>query len=50
LSGVQAAPAVQALHAPSLQTSLVPHAVPLAALTAVSLQVCVPFEQSSVPV
>jgi hypothetical protein len=46
--GVHAAPAVHVIQVPLLQTSLVPHEVPLEALLPESVQVCV--EQLKVPV
>jgi hypothetical protein len=49
LVGVQAAPLVQTPHAPPLQTWLVPHEVPLDALTPVSLHTGTPVEQPMAP-
>ncbi len=47
--GVQAAFCVHALHAPSSQTMFVPHEVPGASGTRVSVQVCVPVAQEVEP-
>jgi hypothetical protein len=47
--GLQAPPAVHATQAPLLQTSLVPHEVPLVTLP-VATQTGVPLEQEVVPV
>jgi hypothetical protein len=48
--GVQARPAVHETHEPPLQTSFVPHVVPLATSTDVGTHVDVPLPQDVVPV
>jgi hypothetical protein len=45
-----AAPPVQAVHVPALQTSLDPHPVPLATFVPVSMHVAVPMAHARTPV
>ena len=49
VDGLQSTPAVQALHAPLLQTRFVPHVVPFAICVVESTQVCAPVAQEVVP-
>jgi hypothetical protein len=49
VAGVHEAPVVHAPHAPSSQTSLLPHDVPFVAFVPVSLQTGAPDEQTMVP-
>jgi hypothetical protein len=48
-TGVQTRPAVHAAHVPLSQTSLVPHAVPLAAVVPVSTHTGVPVVHEVAP-